>query len=197
MIKILRTKNHEKAYFTYTYLMFDFSCTQTYTPKPRGYFRIDFPEKTYQQFDSTCPFTFSYPTYGNVERDLDKNAEPCWINISFPEFKSKIHLSYKPITSDPAQFIEDSHTLAYKHAIKADAIDELLVDNPEKNVYGIIYDIRGNAASSIQFFLTDSLKHFLRGSLYFETPPNKDSLAPAIDFFKKDVEILINSLKWK
>lgn len=173
------------------------SCTQTYTPKPRGYFRIDFPQKEYQQFDSTCPFTFEYPTYGRVERDNDKNAEPCWININFPGYKSKIHLSYKTITGSSSQFIEDSHTLAYKHAIKADAIDELLVEYPEKKVYGIIYDIRGNAASSVQFYLTDSLRHFLRGSLYFETQPNKDSLAPAIDFFRKDVEKLIETLKWK
>ena len=173
------------------------SCTQTYTPKPRGYFRLDFPSKEYQHFDSTCPFTFEYPKYGQIERDLNKNAEPCWINISFPGYKSKIHLSYKSINSNSAQFIEDSHTLAYKHAIKADAIDELLVDYPERKVYGIIYDIRGNAASSVQFYLTDSLRHFLRGSLYFETSPNKDSLAPAIDFFRKDVEKLINTLEWK
>lgn len=174
-----------------------FSCTQTYTPKPRGYFRIDFPEKAYQKFDSTCPFTFEYPKYGRIERDMNQNAEPCWINVSFPKYKSKIHLSYKQIKGTSDQFVEDSHELAYKHVRKADAIDELLVDFPEKKVYGIIYDIRGNAASSIQFYLTDSIKHFLRGSLYFETQPNKDSLAPAIDFFKKDVEQLINTLNWK
>jgi gliding motility-associated lipoprotein GldD len=173
------------------------SCTQTYTPKPRGYFRIDFPAKEYQKFDSACPFTFEYPRYGRIEPDRDKNAEPCWFNIAFPKFKSKIHLSYKAIHGNAAEYYEDSHTLAYKHAIKADAIDELLVDFPEKKVYGIIYDIRGNAASSVQFFLTDSVRNFLRGSLYFETPPNKDSLAPAIEFFRKDVETLINTLEWK
>jgi gliding motility-associated lipoprotein GldD len=176
---------------------FAISCTHTYTPKPRGYFRIDFPAKEYQQFDSTCPFTFQYPKYGKIERDMDKNAEPCWINITFPQYKSKIHLSYKVVNGNPAQYIEDSHTLAYKHAIKADAIDEFLVEYPQKKVYGIIYDIRGNAASAIQFYLTDSVRHFLRGSLYFEATPNKDSLAPAIDFFRKDVEKIINTLEWK
>lgn len=187
-----------KKIVLYTFLLsLIISCTQTYTPKPRGYFRIDFPEKSYQKFDSTCPFTFEYPVYGTLEPDNDQGSEPCWINISFAKYKSKIHLSYKPIKGSSDQFVEDSHTLAYKHAIKADAIDELLVEYPEKKVYGIIYDIRGNAASSIQFYLTDSLKHFLRGSLYFETQPNKDSLAPAIDFFKKDVEQLINTLNWK
>lgn len=173
------------------------SCGQTFTPKPRGYYRIDFPSKEYQLFDSTCPYTFEFPKYGKVERDKDKNAEPCWVNIDFPDFKCKIHLSYKSVSKDASQFIEDSHTLAYKHAIKADAIDEFLVEDPSRKVYGIIYDIRGNAASSIQFHLTDSIKHFLRGSLYFEAPPNKDSLAPAIEFFRKDVERLINTLTWK
>jgi gliding motility-associated lipoprotein GldD len=174
------------------------SCTQTYTPKPRGYFRVDFPEKNYQKYDSTCPYSFEYPVYGKIVRDLNQGAEPCWLNISFPEFKSKIHLSYKVVTNkNSSQFVEDSHTLAYKHALKADAIEELLVNFPEKNVYGIVYDIRGNAASSIQFYLTDSIRHFLRGSLYFETPPNKDSLAPAVEFFRKDVEHLINTLIWK
>lgn len=173
------------------------SCTQTYTPKPRGYFRIDFPAKEYQKFDSTCPYIFEYPNYGRIEKDMNKSAEPCWINISFPKYKSKIHLSYKTIHGNFTEYLEDSHTLAYKHAIKADAIDEYQVEFPEKKVYGIIYDIRGNAASSVQFYLTDSIKHFLRGSLYFESTPNKDSLAPAIDFFRKDVEKLINTLEWK
>jgi gliding motility-associated lipoprotein GldD len=173
------------------------SCKESFTPKPRGYFRIDLPAKEYQLFDSTCPYTFEYPKYGFIERDVDKNAEPCWINISFPKYKGKIHLSYKTITGSSDKFVEDSHTLAYKHAIKADAIDEFQVDDPNRNVYGIIYDIRGNAASSIQFYLTDSVKHFLRGSLYFETEPNKDSLAPVVDFFRKDAEHLINTLKWK
>jgi len=173
------------------------SCKQTFTPKPRGYHRTDFPAKEYQKFDSTCPFTFEYPKYGKIQRDMDPNAEPCWINIAFPEFKAKIHLSYKTIAGSAVQFMEDSRTLAYKHAIKADAIDELLVDEPQRKVYGIIYDIRGNAASSIQFYLTDSVRHFLRGSLYFEAHPNKDSLAPAIDFFRKDMEKLINTDRWK
>jgi gliding motility-associated lipoprotein GldD len=178
-------------------LLISFACGRNYTPKPHGYSRIDFPVKEYQVFDSTCPFTFEYPKYAHIERDMDKNAEPCWINIAVPAYKGKIHLSYKKVSGTIAQFVEDSHNLAYKHAVKADAIDELLVDFPERKVYGIIYEIRGNAASSLQFHLTDSIRHFLRGSLYFDARPNKDSLAPVIDFFRKDVEKFINTLKWK
>ncbi|NJK96641.1 MAG: gliding motility lipoprotein GldD [Bacteroidales bacterium] len=173
------------------------ACKETFTPKPRGYYRIDFPAKEYQLFDSACPFTFEYPKYGSIIPDMNKNAEPCWINIGFPKYKGKIHLSYKKVTNGSGQFIEDSHRLAYNHAIKADAIEELLIEYPERKVYGIIYDIRGNTASSLQFYVTDSIRHFLRGSLYFETQPNKDSLAPVVQFFRKDVEQLINTLQWK
>lgn len=174
-----------------------FSCGKTYVPKPRGYNRIDFPEKTYQPFDSTCPFTFQYPTYGIIQPDKDKNAEPCWINISFPKYHGKIHLSYKAVSKSASGFIEDSHMLAYKHAVKADAIEEIPIVDPSRKVYGILYNIQGNAASSVQFYVTDSVKHFLRGSLYFEATPNKDSLAPVINFFKKDIEKLVETVKWK
>ena len=173
------------------------SCKETFSPKPRGYFRIDFPAKEYQLFDSTCPYSFEYPKYAKIEANTSKTAEPCWIDISFPHYKCKIYLSYKSLNQNLSQVTEDSHELAYKHTIKADAIDEYLVNDPSRKVYGIVYDISGNAASSVQFHLTDSLRHFLRGSLYFETRPNKDSLAPAIAFFRKDIDKLISTLKWK
>lgn len=173
------------------------SCKESYTPKPRGYYRVDFPAKEYQLFDSTFPYTFEYPKYGNIEPDRANNAERYWINISFPEFKGKIHLTYKPVKHDLDTFIKDTYKFAYDHTRKADAINEIQVENPDRKVYGIIFDIKGNAASSYQFYLTDSVRNFLRGALYFETEPNKDSLAPVIDFFKKDMDQLINTLKWK
>lgn len=176
---------------------FLFGCGENYTPKPRGYFRIDFPAKTYQRFDSICPFAFEFPLYGKVEKDVDKNAEPYWMNIVFKDFKSKIHLSYKPVNNNLNKFIEDAHTMAYKHTIKADAIDEKLIIDEKRKVYGLLYEIRGNAASSVQFYVTDSTRHFLRGSLYFDVVPNKDSLAPAIEFFRKDIMHLIETLQWK
>jgi gliding motility-associated lipoprotein GldD len=172
-------------------------CSSNYTPKPKGYFRIDFPVKSYRVYDSICPYTFEYPTYGFIVQDDDKNAEPCWFNIVFKGYKGKIHLSYKPVNKNIDKYIEDSHMLAYKHTIKADGIEEILVSDPKRKVYGLVYDIKGNTASSVQFFITDSTKHFLRGSLYFESIPNKDSLAPSISFFRKDILHLIETLKWK
>jgi gliding motility-associated lipoprotein GldD len=175
-----------------------FGCNNNYTPKPYGYYRIDFPTKEYTIFDSIgFPYSFEYPTYGKIVNDADKNAEPYWINIEFKKYNCKIYLSYKPLKNDVSHYIEDAHTLAYKHAAKADAIDEKLILDDNRKVYGLIYDIQGNAASSFQFFMTDSSKHFLRGSLYFGVQPNKDSLATAINFFQKDVLHLIETLKWK
>jgi gliding motility-associated lipoprotein GldD len=179
------------------FMLCAFSCHHNEIPKPRGYFRIEFPEKKYRPFDSVCPFTFEYPAYGKIVKDTDRNAEPCWMNVEFKQYKSKIHLSYKSVNKNISKFIEDAHTLAYKHSIKADAIDESLITDENRKVYGLLYEIRGNAASSVQFYVTDSLKNFLRGSLYFEVQPNKDSLSPAIDFFRKDILHLIETLKWK
>lgn len=188
-------------YLTYLSLLFigvmALSCNSDYVPKPQGYFRISFPEKAYVKFDSTCSYTFEYPKYGKIEPTSGSHSEPCWINISFPAFNGKIHLSYKTIENNLTQLTEDSRTLAYKHTVKADAIDEKVYYNPTNSTYGILYDIKGNAASSIQFFVTDSVSHFIRGALYFENQPNKDSLAPVIAFFREDILHLIETLEWK
>ncbi len=173
------------------------ACQRSYTPKPRGFLRIDFPAKEYVLFDSVCPYTFEYPSYGKIVPDTDYLTEPCWINIDFPDFDGIIHISYKEVNQNLNDFIEDSRALTYKHTIKADAIKETVYSNPELEVHGILYDIKGNAASSIQFYLTDSNAHFLRGSLYFNVQPDKDSLAPVISFFREDIIHLVESFAWK
>ncbi len=173
------------------------ACQRSYTPKPRGYLRLDFPRKEYVRFDSTCPFRFDYPAYSRVVPDRDYNSEPCWLNIDFPGFEGRIHISYKTIDGNLYKYVEDSRALAYKHTIKADAILETVYSYPGAGVYGILYDIKGNAASSLQFYLTDSIRHFLRGSLYFNTVPDKDSLAPVISYFREDIIRLIESFEWK
>ncbi len=173
------------------------ACQQSYTPKPRGFLRVNFPAREYVLFDSVCPYTFEYPSYGKIVPDTDYLTEPCWINIYFPDFDGTIHISYKEVNQNLNDFIEDSRALTYKHTIKADAIKETVYSNPELDVHGILYDIKGNAASSIQFYLTDSNAHFLRGSLYFNVQPDKDSLAPVISFFRKDIIHLMESFAWK
>lgn len=168
-----------------------------FVPKPKGYFRIDLPEKTYTSFDTTCPFTFEYPKYARVHSDKDRDAEPCWLNIDFPRFKASIHLSYKTVNGDIDRFLEDSRNLAAKHTIKASNIEEQPIIKDSSKVYGLIYEIEGNAASSVQFYLTDSTKHFVRGALYFNARPNKDSLGVVIDFVREDIHRMIETFRWK
>ena len=173
-----------------------FSCKHDTAPKPRGFFRIDLPEKSYQTYQSECDYSFEYPVYGKIVPFADPDAEPCWINIEFPGYKSTIHLTYKKLDHNLSSHAEDIRLLAYKHSIKADDIIEKPFYYPEKDIYGIVYDIQGNTASSLNFFITDSTTHFLSGALYFNVQPNKDSLSPIIDFFTEDVEHLINTLSW-
>lgn len=173
------------------------SCGGDNLPKPKGYFRIDLPEKKYNTFSSQCPFTFRYPVYSKVVPYKGEQKEQCWFNVEFPAFKGTIHLSYYPLKDDLAKHIEDSRALAFKHSVKANAIDEKLFVSDSVNVSGLVYEIAGNAASSIQFYLTDSTRHFLRGALYFHASPNYDSIAPVHDFVRADIDTMLRSLRWK
>jgi len=193
----MRNRNHDILFTITACLLFLISsCGNNNVPKPRGHFRIDLPEKNYTRFDSVCPFTFEYPVYSVIRKEPGMD-EFCWFNIEFPDYKGKVHLSYMEVQNNLGLLTDDAHKLAYKHSVKADAIEEKLWINEEKNVYGIIYLISGDAASSVQFFVTDSLSHYLRGSLYFDVQPDKDSLAPVISFFRDDIVHLIETLEWK
>lgn len=167
------------------------------TPKPRGYFRIALPAKKYKTFDTICPFRFEYPVYARVESDTDRNTRPYWYNVQFPSFKATLHLSYIKIENNLLKILEDCRTLVYKHTVKADAIADSMFIDQEHRIYGLTYDIKGDAASCYQFILTDSLKHVIRGALYFNVPPNKDSLAPVMVFVKKDMHHFIKTFRWK
>ena len=177
--------------------LFASACGKSYTPRPYGFFRITFPVHEFIKHDQKEPYTFDVNKVAVVLPDSSEHAEPFWINVAYRHYKADIHISYKSVTGNIADILEDTRTLAYKHAVKADAIEEEAVVDKKRNVYGLVYTIKGNAASPIQFFLTDSTKHYLRGALYFNVPPNKDSLAPVVDYVKKDIRQLINSLEWK
>jgi gliding motility-associated lipoprotein GldD len=176
---------------------FQFGCRDKSVPKPRGYFRIDLPAKGYRLYDTICPFIFEYPVYSRISYDVGKNSEPCWFNLEFPRNHAIIHFSYKVVNKNLPLLLKESNDYAYSHTIKADAITEQPWLNKDNKVFGILYDIKGNTASSIQFFLTDSTRNFLRGALYFSSEPNSDSLAPVIQFFREDIVHMIETFKWK
>ncbi len=177
------------------------ACQSNPVPKPRGYFRIDLPEKNYRELLQLYPFSFLYPDYGEVSQykgsiKPGENTDN-WLNIDFPILKAHLYLTYKPVKNNLGILIEDSHSFVYKHVSKADAINQIEFVRPEKSVYGVLFDIKGNTATALQFFVTDSVSNFLRGALYFDCEPNRDSLAPLADFFREDIEMLMESFSWK
>jgi gliding motility-associated lipoprotein GldD len=179
-------------------LFFFLSCNTDYTPKPRGYFRIDLPKHEYRLFDKAFPYSFEYPVYAEVIPDSTRMAEPYWVNVTYPRFRAQLHLSYKPVHRNLAGYLEDSRTLVNKHIQKANAITQQEYLDTANRVFGLTYDIKGtDAASPFQFYLTDSTSHFVRGALYFDVVPNNDSLEPVIAFLREDVEHMIATFRWK
>lgn len=181
------------------------ACEDTITaPKPRTYPRVIYPEKAYKPFDEGyCHFTFDQPVYAKVEQDTsffdEKPASDCWFNLLVPQLNAKIYCSYYPIRNrkDFDELVADAFEMTNKHNIKASYIEEIPVKRPEADVYGIIFHVEGAAASTYQFFLTDSTRNFVRGSLYFNTQARPDSLAPVVDFMKKDLDRMVGSFKWE
>lgn len=179
-------------------------CNSTYTQgKKKGFYKIEFPQKQYRVFDSAgYPYSFEYPVYGNIIKDstfFGDKAEDWWINISFPRFNGKIHVSYKAIhgRENLDTLVTDAFKMAHKQHDDVSTGIEDSVMTTASGVEGIYFSLGGNTATANQFFLTDSTKHFLRGALYFDATPNADSLGIVNDFLKKDLLHLINTLKWK
>ncbi len=178
------------------------SCNSSYTPKPTGYYKIDFPKHQYQQFrEKGFPYTFEYPVYANIIRDTtffeDKPENPYWINIDFPQFNARIYVSYKEIGPNSFDKLkDDAYKMTFKHSYKATSIDDSVMKTP-LGVSGVFFNVGGNAATAKQFYVTDSTKHFLRGALYFNTTPNEDSLGIVNQFLQEDMRHIINTLQWK
>ncbi|MEI2740562.1 MAG: hypothetical protein V9F01_17445 [Chitinophagaceae bacterium] len=179
-------------------------CNSDYSVgKKKGFFHIDFPEKKYQAFDQPgYPYTFEYPVYAKVSKDstfFDDKAGDWWVNIDVPQFAGRIYISYKSIggANNFDSLVSDGFKMAYKqHVDVSTGINDSLMQTPN-GVEGVYFSLGGNTATANQFFLTDSVKHFLRGALYFDATPNADSLGIVNEFLKKDLQHLINTLKWK
>ena len=189
-------------------LLFIFSCVlvltscgdnedEVFIPKPKGYFRIDFPKKEYRVYDSLCPYSFEIPTYAFIDNDKHLGADPCWLNINFPKYNAQIHLSYKVVTNNIDSLFSQSRDFVVKHQVKSTGIDETVIIRDCAKVYGLVYDISGNSASNVQFYLTDSTHHFMRGALYFNSVPNIDSLKIVVDYLRLDILQMIKTFKWK
>ena len=191
------------------------SCTKTNTPKPYGYYRITVPDTAYIQFEdyslspfhtasadrkniqlSSYPYTFALSQNAIVMPRLDAE-EPYWINLFYPALDATIHCSYKPVHHNLRELTNDALEFVYRNASFANAIPEQEYTHPEANVYGVLFDLEGNTASSCQFFITDSTTHFFRASVYCNCPPNADSLAPVYEYLRTDVLKMVETFEWR
>lgn len=174
------------------------SCGKTNTPKPYGYYRITTPDTSYVDFASQYPqfpYDFALSRNAQVQR-RNEPGEQYWINLYYPALRATIHCSYKPVRNNLRELTEDALEFVYRNASHASAIPEREYAHPEADVYGVLFDLEGNTASSCQFFLTDSTRHFFRASVYCNCPPNADSLAPVYEYLRKDVIRLVETFRW-
>ncbi|MDG5490449.1 gliding motility lipoprotein GldD [Psychroserpens sp. SPM9] len=177
-----------------------FSCGNDPLPKPKAMLRLDYPQPKYAKVDVRLPFTFEKNQAADkiTNIKLDGISNSSGVEINYPDMKGTIYLTYKKVDATNLEnLLRDAQTLTQKHTIKADEIESVIYENPERNVFGMFYEVGGNAASQSQFYVTDSINHFLSGSLYFYAKPNYDSIYPAAIYLKNDIKHIMESIEWK
>ncbi|RKE98567.1 gliding motility lipoprotein GldD [Ichthyenterobacterium magnum] len=176
------------------------ACGDDPLPKPKGFLRLDYNKANYKVTDLPIPFSFEKNELANkiATIKVDKSKSSYGLDINYPSLKGTIYLTYKKVTKDNLiALLRDAQNMTQKHVSKADGIEGDLYKNPKHEVYGMFYEVGGNAASQSQFYVTDSLNHFLSGSLYFYAKPNFDSIYPAAEYLKKDIKHIMETIKWK
>ena len=178
------------------------ACSKPTTPKPYAYYRITTPDTAYIPFAAASPEFKKYPYTFALSRNAlvklrNEPGEHYWIDVWYPSLDATIHCSYKPVQGNLGKLSDDALEFVYRNASHASAIPEREYNHPESHVYGVLFDLEGNTASSCQFFITDSTRHFFRASVYCNCPPNADSLAPVYDYLRKDVIRMVETFEWK
>jgi gliding motility-associated lipoprotein GldD len=187
------------GFLVFAIASFLWSCEKNYLPKPLGYNRLELPPHEYVALPDTLPYSFEYSNYAKLLDDTTTISERYWIEIYYPQLKADIHITYKRLNHNQKllkEYLNDAYVLTAKHQIKASAIDEVISKTPLGKT-AVIAELEGDVPSQFQFTITDSTENFLRGALYFNTQVNNDSLAPAIDFMKKEIMHMINTVDWK
>ena len=192
-VKYTAKKYHFKAVvLVFLALVLFSSCKKEVLPKPQSYLRLEYPMANYMHFENQCPFAFDMNSKAVIKGEKD-----CGFTITYPKMKATIYLTYKPVNNNLNKLLRDAQKLTFEHVIKADDILEQPYLNSDKKVYGMFYQVDGNAATNSQFYLTDSTRHFITGSVYFYAKPNFDSIMPAASYIKNDMQHLMETLSWK
>lgn len=171
------------------------SCKEDPKPKPKGFLALSYPEAEYQLIDLDCPFSFNKNKLAEVVPA--NNNTPCWISLDYKLMDGAIFITYQQVTNNLDSLLRDAQKLPLQHTIKADVIEGAIYANDYNKTYGMFYEVEGDAASQAQFYITDSVNHFLTGAIYFNRRPNFDSIIPAAHYLKKDMRQLMESLQWK
>jgi gliding motility-associated lipoprotein GldD len=173
-----------------------------YLPKPYGYHYIVLPQPAYQLLEGALPYRFEFSKHAiwsPYQPHTSGMIEPYWITIYYPSFEASIEITYKPVKKDTKllkSYLNDAYKLTIKHYVRAYEIEEEILQTPS-GLQAALITIDGQVATPYQFYTTDSVHHFLRGALYFNTAIANDSLAPIIDFIKKDIQHMLYTLEWK
>jgi gliding motility-associated lipoprotein GldD len=167
-------------------------CKEDPVPKPRAMLRLEYPAQQYARLDGECPYGFDYNLMA-----LPEFKEGCNLVLDYPEMKGSIYVTYKPVEDNLTELLSDAQKLSYEHVVKADNILEQPYLNPADRVFGMFYEVKGNAASQSQFYVTDSTTHFVTGSLYFYAKPNYDSILPAAIYLQQDIRRIVESIRWR
>jgi gliding motility-associated lipoprotein GldD len=170
------------------------SCEDEVQPRPKAFLALEYPEARYEELELNCPYRFNKNIYAVAKKPL--GGKDCWLNLEYESLKGTIFISYQPVRNNLDSLLTDAQKLPLQHTIKADAIEGARYSNPANNTYGMFYEVSGDAASQAQFYLTDSTKHFLTGSIYFRAQPNFDSILPAAAYLKEDIKNLMESVQW-
>ena len=178
--------------FILLFLIIFFGCKKDILPKPKAYLSLTYPEKTYEDLKLNRPYSFKVSKMATIINEKNN-----WLSIKYPKLKASIDITYRPLKNNIRELLTEAEKLVFKHTAKADRIIPQDFINKEKRVFGSIYEITGNAASQIQFHVTDSTNNFIKGSLYFYAKPNYDSILPAVNYIKEDILHLIETLKWQ
>ncbi|MDP5000897.1 MULTISPECIES: gliding motility lipoprotein GldD [unclassified Flavobacterium] len=179
-----------KISFLSLFLLF-ISCGDDAVPKPKSHLSLEYPRSKYSELDSDCLFTFEKNDLTTIKN------KSCSFEINYPKMKATIYITHKSVNNDIDKLLRDAQTLTYNHVVKADDIIEQPFINDNKKVYGMFYEVGGNAATNAQFYATDSTKNFIVGSVYFYAKPNFDSIYPAAQYLKEDMKRIMETLEWK
>jgi len=184
----------KKICFLFALVLIISSCKNDHLPKPKAFLALEYPVAEYAVYNPDCPYGFEKNQIAQIKNA--KGNVPCWININYRLLDATIFLTYQKVNNNLDSLLRDAQRMPLQHTIKADFIEGDVYTNPENKTYGMFYEVEGNAASQAQFYITDSIRHFITGSLYFNQKPNYDSIMPAAAYLKNDIKHLMETLKW-